>query len=243
MLRTKARAPASKTTERRQTLVQSAIESIGRKVLDGTYAEGEVLPPEADLGAELEIGRGTLREAVKGLISKGLLTVAPRRGTSVLPMEQWNLLDPDIIEWSSSESRFLQSLSEFRLAIEPAAAALAAQKLTRLEAAQLLAALEAMANAESGTDDDVVEADLAFHRKILECTHNPFFLNLRHALLGLLRASFTTTVRQKDAYHKSLKLHEELAEAICAKDPARAEAAAKRLIGRHKKDIDTHLKR
>lgn len=68
-------------------------------IVAGTYAEGGILPTEQALSEELGVSRTALREAIKGLASKGLLETRRRRGTMVLDRSRWNLLDADVIDW------------------------------------------------------------------------------------------------------------------------------------------------
>src|SRR6266567_2213568 len=68
--------------------------------------------------------------AVKMLTAKGVLRARPRQGTWVQPEESWNMLDPDVLRWLLERKPWMELLIEFtqvRLAIEPGAAALAAQ--------------------------------------------------------------------------------------------------------------------
>ena len=104
------------------------------------------------------------------LTAKGMLDARPRRGTIVLPESQWNLSDPDILNWMLARKGNLPIISEFvdmRLAIEPAASALAAQNLNETSRLTLLKAMERMKAADRG-EDDHLDADIAFHVGILE---------------------------------------------------------------------------
>ena len=66
---------------------------------------------------ELGVSRTVVREAVKSLIAKGLLRTGPKVGTRVLPPEQWNWFDPDVVVWQSKAGltrEFLRDLQELR---------------------------------------------------------------------------------------------------------------------------------
>ena len=107
-----------------------AASDLGRSILAGRYPPGTAMPREAELAAEMGVSRNTLREAIKVLASKSLVEVAPRRGTVVLAPARWNVLDPDVLDWSAvglaGDMRLVEELMETRAAIEPAAAAAAA---------------------------------------------------------------------------------------------------------------------
>ncbi|UXN72749.1 GntR family transcriptional regulator [Devosia sp. A8/3-2] len=84
-------------------------------------------PPEPDLCETFGISRSAVREAIKVLDSKGMVTTRPRIGTVVRAGEAWNLLDPDVLARSMElqpSAELVLSLIEARQVIEPAAASL-----------------------------------------------------------------------------------------------------------------------
>ena len=72
---------------------------IGRKILDGTYPPGSLLPNEAEWGQIFGASRTAVREAIKTLNGKGLLVSRPKIGSRVEPRGRWNLLDRDVMAW------------------------------------------------------------------------------------------------------------------------------------------------
>ena len=103
--------------------------SIGIDIISGRLAEGARLPGDAELTATFGVSRPVLRESVKTLVAKGLLSTKARVGTVVRGRSDWNMFDPDVLAWhldAGIDKRFLADLAEIRLAIEPRAAALAA---------------------------------------------------------------------------------------------------------------------
>ena len=104
---------------------------IGRRIVSGAVAEGEFLPRESELAEQFGVSRQAVREALKVLAAKGLVTSRRRAGTFVVPRANWNLLDPDVIAWHPPEKfspAFLRDIIELRRLIEPAAAAFAAER-------------------------------------------------------------------------------------------------------------------
>jgi DNA-binding GntR family transcriptional regulator len=69
-------------------------------MLDDRFPAGSILPNEHQLANDLGVSRTALREAIKGLVAKGMLETRRKRGTQVLPRAAWNMLDPDVIAWS-----------------------------------------------------------------------------------------------------------------------------------------------
>ena len=77
------------------------VDLLGNAIISGAYAVGASLPPEPLLCEQLGVSRTVVREAVKSLVAKGLLITGPKLGTRVLPEDQWNWFDPDVISWQS----------------------------------------------------------------------------------------------------------------------------------------------
>ena len=98
----------------------------------GSYPEGSVLPTEQALSAELGVSRTALREAIKGLASKGILETRRRRGTLVLDRSNWNMLDAEVIAWlrRGDSGAVSEQLWQTIVALLPALAGLAATRAT-----------------------------------------------------------------------------------------------------------------
>src|SRR5215218_303648 len=124
-----AEEPGARGDAEDRNLTFSMLEALGRDIVTGAY-ESRRFPTEAELAVEHMVSRSVTREAVKMLTAKGLLTARPRKGTTVQPSSSWNLFDTDVLRWLL-ERKFslllLRQFSELRIAIEPAAAALAAR--------------------------------------------------------------------------------------------------------------------
>jgi len=122
-----------------------------------------------------------VREAIKTLAAKGLLSVRPRHGTHVRPRRDWSLLDRDVLSWVVGDDEpdrdLLLAIQEVRSIIEPAAAALAAERATRSDRGRINAALAAMETAPDQAS--AIAADKAFHLAILDATHNPVLQGFR----------------------------------------------------------------
>lgn len=165
-------------------LPAQVIQVLGRRVVEGTYPEGEALPNEAMLCEELGVSRTALREGLKVLGAKGLLVARPRIGTRVLPRSQWQMLDADVLAWRCElppDDVFISQLAEMREIIEPAAAALAAKNRSDADLALIDAAFARMKKAR--TLSDWVAADLSFHQALLQATGNALLVPLV-ALIG-----------------------------------------------------------
>ena len=106
------------------------VHDLGRRIVSGEFAPGDLLPTETALVSELGSGRSAVREAVKVLTAKGLVRTRTKTGTVVLPEATWNLLDPDVLAWryqTAPTGQQLDDLAGLRVALEPEAARLAAR--------------------------------------------------------------------------------------------------------------------
>lgn len=209
-------------------------QKIAQRILTGHYPPGSTIPIESALAEEFAVSRSVLREAVKLLSAKGLLTTRPKLGTLVRPEADWSHLDPDLLVWRAElgvDERFARHLAEVRRLLESEAAVLAARRASPDEKAKILTAMQAMEAAQ--TLEAQVSADLAFHRCVLEAAGNPLLLSLGGAVWGALAVSFAVGTRDERQWHATLPRHRRLAEAIAAGDEEAARAAMLDIIVRH----------
>ena len=209
---------SSKKSTRGQ--VPAVVDILGFRMAAGEYQEGEVLPVEQDLADSLEVGRNALREAVKVLSGKGLISTAPRSGTKVRPRGEWNMLDPDVLRWHAdpdiATEKFMLDLIEMRGIIEPKAAELAAVRATKEDVATILSAYDTMAG--SGEDRQArLDADILFHSAILKASHNEVLNHFKYAIAAYLKAHFRRGGAVSDEIdQKDLERHRQIAWAIAA---------------------------
>ena len=216
------------------------LDALGEAIVGGRYAPGASIPPEPLLGEELGVSRTVVREAVKSLVAKGLLVTGPKVGTRVLPSDQWNWFDPDVVAWQGKAGltrEFLRDMQELRRVVEPAAVRLAAQRATVRDIDEIEAAFAGMRQAvEHG--GDYVRHDLAFHQGLLRASHNRMVVQMSKALGVLLRTSFEISTTRPNGTADSLPLHREVLDAVAARDPVRAERASLVLIDGAADDIE-----
>lgn len=216
---------------------------LGTAIVSGRYAPGASIPPEPLLCEELGVSRTVVREVVKSLIAKGLVSSGPKVGTRVLPSDQWNWFDPDVILWQSKAGltpEFLRDLQDLRRVVEPAAVRMAAERATPEDLVEIEAAYEGMRRAvEHG--GDYVTHDLRFHQGLLRASRNRMLVQMSKALGALLRTSFEISTSRPDGPRNSLPLHRAVLDAVRARDPARAEKAVLVLIDGAREDIEAVL--
>ena len=213
-----------------RNLTYGLLDRLGSMIVGGAFA-GRPFPTEAELSETHGVSRSVTREAVKMLTAKGLVSARPRQGTIIQPDSQWNLFDPDVLRWML-ERRFsidlLTHFGQLRVAIEPAAAALAAREASEDGLALIRAGFARMQAADAG-QDDVLEADVAFHVAILKASGNPFFGQFRDVVSTALKTSirYTNRIVGRSA---DLEAHEMVMNAILVRDEASAQTRMRVII-------------
>ncbi|WP_434134473.1 FadR family transcriptional regulator [Pseudomonas luteola] len=209
----------------------SAVDKLGSLIASGQFKPGDALKVEADLGEELGVSRTVVREAIKTLVAKGMIEVGPKVGSRVLPLNRWNLFDPQVVAWLSRgglPENFVKDLLDLRRAIEPVAVRWACERATPEQIRRVQAAYTALEASLSGGDYN--SADQHFHECVLAASHNQFIEQMVPALGALLAVSFQISSVDPSELQRTLPLHKELADAIAARDSSRGVWACMTLI-------------
>jgi len=213
--------------------IGAAVARLGAEIARGRYCAGATLPAEPELEARFGVSRSVIREAMRTLEAKGLVSVRRRHGTQVRPRTDWSLLDRDVLVWLTGDTgpdrELLLAIEEVRGIIEPAAAALAALRATPADRARIQAALAAMER-ERGDAAGAVAADKAFHLAILDATHNPVLQSFHGAIDSILDAVFVFAIHHPGWFEDNLPNHAIVAQAICTGDAAGARAGMERTL-------------
>jgi DNA-binding FadR family transcriptional regulator len=218
---------------------------LGLLVLGNETPPSVTLPDETALSERFGVSRTVVREAIKVLASKGLVETRPKVGTQVRPRRDWNLLDSDVLAWRyevGPDEGFLEDLSEVRVIIEPAGAALAADRATADEVAAILAWCDRMEDASAEDGDDYIDADMAFHTAILDACHNGLLAQLSDTIAMALRLSRRLTVSVPGSSLAAMPAHWAVARAIRDHEPRAAECAMRELLRVTAADIERALR-
>jgi DNA-binding FadR family transcriptional regulator len=207
------------------------VRAMGERILSNEFAPGTLLPNEAQWSKSFGASRTAVREAIKSLIAKGLVTSRPKIGSRVEPRTRWNLMDRDVLDWHHAavdRLSFVHSTQEARRLVEPGIAALAARKHSLDQLDRLIEAVKDMAKAR--TVKAMNAADLEFHLALLAAANNdlmmPFGIVIEKALGTLFE--FTAPRTQSPAH--VVALHERIAKAIGARDEKAAREAMLALL-------------
>lgn len=216
------------------------VHELGQQIVQGRFRAGDTLPPVPELLRRYAVSRTSIREVMRVLAAKGLVELRQRAGARVRPMDGWNLLDPDVLNWLdlSAPDGLLAELLEIRTAIEPAAARLAAAHAGPREVDRIETCARLML-ARVGDPDltPFYEADIAFHEAVLDAAHNRFLRQLGGALLPALQRSFAVhrAFDRIPAFRANLRevtcpQHDAVARAIARRRPDEAAAAMTRIL-------------
>jgi GntR family transcriptional regulator, galactonate operon transcriptional repressor len=213
-------------------------------VLGNGPGPGATLPDETALSERFGVSRTVVREAIKVLASKGLVETRPKVGTQVRLRRYWNLLDSDVLAWRyevGPDEGFLEDISEVREIIEPQGAALAAERATTDEVAEILAWCHRMEDTAAEDGDDYIDADMAFHTAILLASHNDLLAQLSDTITMALRLSRRLTVSVRGSSLAAMPPHRAVAHAIRDREPRTAESAMRELLRMTAADIEFAL--
>lgn len=215
------------------------VEQLGLRIVRGDYPTGTRIDVEA-LEAELGVSKSVVREAVRVIREKGLIESWQKRGTFVTKRETWKLLDTDLMMWRREAQRdddqLLVDLAQLRGAIEPAAAGLAAAHRSEQDLARLDEAFEAFRTA--GTDvARLAAADLDFHLRILDATHNELFVRLDTIVTHALSARNRIQHHPGADWHDPVPDHRAVLEAIRQGSVTIAEAAMRYALRESDEDL------
>lgn len=221
-------------------LVDAVASEIVDIVLSGEIGPGTTLPAETDLARRLGVSRLTLREAVRVLVTKGMLDPQHGRGTFVRPVECWSPLDPVLL---GARARLLgedvgEGLLEARRIVEVSAARLAATRRSAAHLGGLEGQLAKMRSAAAlGSLEQWVVADVAFHRVVLEAAGNAIVAALFDAIGELVLDARRQTSVEVARWRRAVTAHEALLCAIEAGDPDAAAGAMSRHLSETEEDM------
>jgi DNA-binding FadR family transcriptional regulator len=213
--------------ERHVAVTDEAIEKIKGMIVTGALRPGDRLPKEADLASDLGLSRNSLREAVKALSLINILDVRQGDGTYVTSLEPPLLLEAlNFIVDFHQDNTVLEFLAVRRI-LEPAAAAMAASKVSEQEIESLRELIDGLGDAPDIDIDKLVANDLEFHRRISAASGNSVLCSLLDTLSApTARARVWRGLTQEGAAVRTIAEHKAILDALAARDPEAARSWA-----------------
>lgn len=198
-------------------VTDEAIEKIKSMIVSGALRAGDRLPREADLAAELGLSRSSLREAVRALALINILDVRRGDGTYVTSLEPAVMLEAlnFIVDFHRDAS--VLEFPQVRRILEPAATALAAERIAGHEIDDLRVLLDRLGSQPEV--DDLVASDLEFHRRIAACSGNSVLCSLLDTISApTTRARIWRGLTQSGARERTLAEHRAILDALASRD-------------------------
>ena len=206
-------------------LTDDAILKIKNMIVSGELGPGDRLPREADLADRLGLSRNSLREAVRALSMIRVLDVRQGDGTYVTSLDPTVLLDALSFVVDFHRDDTVLQFFEVRRILEPAATALAAQRMTDSDIEKLQALLDELG--PEPTVDALVANDLEFHRQIAAGAGNGVLCSLIEGLSApTSRARVWRGLTQEGAVSRTREQHQAIHEALAARQPELARSWA-----------------
>lgn len=214
-------------------------------IVEGLHPAGTQLPPEAELARQTDVSRLTLREAIKSLQQRGVVSVEQGRGTFVTPHEQWAAFDPLVLAARAAGANGLTlaiQLTEVRRVVEVGAVELAARRRTGVHLARMRASLTEADEALRANDVTAfAEADIAFHDAVLAAAGNPLLGPLLMPIGAALRTVRLRTSYDRPMCERAVTLHSAIYDAVRRRATRRATATMARHIDETRNYIATKL--
>lgn len=204
------------------SVVDIVVEQIKSLILNGEIGPGDKIPTEIELMEQLDVGRNSVREAIKMLTALGILEVKRGQGTYVATTVKPSFFDPFIFSMMI-EPRTNKELYEFRLMYDTMVGITAMNNGTEEEFAALEQNVATMESAYAASEhldnmDYYAQMDIDFHRLLLDATHNPLIIRMGEAILGLFSKYIKKSISQKGGIERSIRNHRNILMTLKDKD-------------------------
>lgn len=182
---------------------------------------GDRLPNEYQLAENFGVGRSTLREAVKSLISKGVLEVRRGAGTFVKQKEM-EIEDPLGLSKLEDKYKLAMELFDIRILLEPEVAALACQNATEEDKRQMKELCDEVERLYLDGKNHI-QKDMEFHACIAKSSGN----RVVEVLVPVIHTAVTTfaNLTHRRLMNETIETHRDITDCIIAGDPMGAKCA------------------
>jgi DNA-binding FadR family transcriptional regulator len=201
-------------------LADTATEAIRSEILAKRWAVGEKLPNEASLSTMLSVSRGTVREAVRVLVSQGLLETRQGSGTYVLSTTDSSR------PLTMARRASLRDQFAARCALDVEGARLATIRKTPDIITGLRALLVARGNYQGGDPARFIECDLAFHKAVIAASGNRAMIEIYDFFSTSIAETIAATL-DKAIPEPDMQAHEAIVDAIESGSPDKADTAVR----------------
>jgi GntR family transcriptional regulator, transcriptional repressor for pyruvate dehydrogenase complex len=188
----------------------SIVEELQQRIRQGDWLPGDRIPSIAQLAKELQVGAGTVREALRSLQSIGLIKIEHGSGVYITGVRPSTELSS---HFQNVGDGLLLALAETRRIVEPELAFLAAERGTDDELIEIEGLVRQM-EAEDRNGHDFAELDVLFHRQIAHAARNPILYQTIEGVSDLFLESRRAILLDPNAVLRALRYHALIADAL-----------------------------
>lgn len=225
--------------ENKKSLAEQVSDQILQLIIDENLSSGDKLPNEFELAENLKVGRGTVREAVKLLISRNVLEI--RRGKGTFVSNKPGIADDPLgLAFFKDKHKLASDLIEIRMIIEPKIAAFAARNAQEDEIQRMKELCREIEHLAS-LNQDYTDLDVELHTCIAQSTRNlvmPNLIPIINSGISLYNAFPLHSQRMR-----AINVHNEIVEAIAEHNPEKASQAMIRHLNYNKLNLEELIKR
>lgn len=208
----------------RVTMGEQVATQLSDQISQGLWKPGEKLPSESELCVALNIGRSTLREALKSLAFVGKVQMRPGEGTYVVERTNF-LLEHILTHGPLRTGKELDDVGEARLILETETAALAARRADQKDLAQMDSILNEMKLSLNGQEQLFAELDVEFHMMIAKSSKNQMLHELLVPIRDVLQEWILKAQTLPEHRQSSQRQHAKILAAVRQRDPDKARQA------------------
>jgi GntR family transcriptional regulator, transcriptional repressor for pyruvate dehydrogenase complex len=201
---------------------------VQRLINDGTLKPGDKLPSERELAQHFQLGRSSVRDAIRTLEVRGVVRPRQGEGTVVRDLSTEAVTAP-LSSMLLRKRALVKELMEVRFMIEPPLAARAAVRATERQIARMEEILDRQ-RLKTEEGELTVQEDFDFHFTLWTMAGNSVVLNVLDVLMDLLAESRARGLQVRGRQTKSIEGHRVILSAIRHHDPKSAESAMRRHI-------------
>ncbi|MGA2771417.1 MAG: FadR/GntR family transcriptional regulator [Bryobacteraceae bacterium] len=201
------------------------MQTIERQILDGRLVVGTKLSPEREFAERLGVSRTVVREAMRILVTKGLLETRHGIGTVVRALTRRELVRPlTLFLRTCGEAVSVEHLHQVRSILEVENAGLAARQASDADIEDLRRISAEMVSA-AGDPQQFAVKDAEFHRRVAQTTHNPLLILLLDSTRDLMNEVRMLVAREHGLFQRVMPTHTRILECVASRDARGARRA------------------
>ncbi len=207
------------SVQRKPSLVESVAGELTEAIVSGRLESGQRLPAERDLGEQFGVSRTVIREAVRTLAARGLVSVTSGRGVEVASLDPQTVSDSLRLFIRGKQTFDYQQIHEVRCTIEVETAGLAAERATPEEVEKLKSLCDQLEEKlQAGEHLAASHLDFEFHRALTAAARNDLFLIMLDSIGDVLQEVRDKAYPMPGVGENGLKGHREILRSVADSD-------------------------